>query len=74
MEIKAVIHEAEEGGYWAEVPEMPGCFTEGDTLEETKANIVDAAIGWLEAQMPDMISYQMPKPRRKKRDPEAVLA
>ena len=51
IEIKAIIHEAEEGGYWAEVPSMPGCITEGDTLDELKANIADAAIGWLEAQI-----------------------
>ena len=53
MEIKAVIHEAEEGGYWAEVPSLPGCVTEADTLDELKANIVDAAQGWLVAQLPE---------------------
>ncbi len=75
MEIKAVIHDAEEGGYWAEVPELPGCITEGDTLDELKAKIADAAIGWLEAQLQGFISYQMPKSRRKKkRAPEAALA
>lgn len=74
MDIKAVIHEAEEGGYWAEVPSMPGCFTEADTLDELKANIVDAAQGWLVAQLPDMISFQMPRPRRKRRDREAARA
>lgn len=30
-----VIHEAEEGGYWAEVPALPGCFAQGETVEET---------------------------------------
>lgn len=34
MGIKAIVHEAEEGGYWAEVPELPGCMTEAYTLEE----------------------------------------
>jgi hypothetical protein len=34
MKIKAVIHPAEEGGYWAEVPGLPGCITEGDSMEE----------------------------------------
>ena len=38
-----VVHETDEGGYWAEIPAMPGCITEGDTLEETKANIREAA-------------------------------
>lgn len=34
MKIKAIIHEAEEGGYWAEVPSLPGCATQGETLEK----------------------------------------
>jgi predicted RNase H-like HicB family nuclease len=47
MKIKVVIHEAEEGGYWAEVPALPGCFSEGDTLEEMRANIREAIEGVL---------------------------
>lgn len=42
MKVKVVIHEAEEGGYWAEVPALPGCFSEGDTMEEMLANIREA--------------------------------
>ena len=48
MKIKAVIHPAEEGGYWAEVPALPGCITEGETMEEVTANLKDAIEGWLE--------------------------
>ncbi len=48
MKIKAVIHPAEEGGYWAEVPALPGCITEGDTMESVLANLKDAIEGWLE--------------------------
>jgi predicted RNase H-like HicB family nuclease len=48
MEIKAVIHPAAEGGFWAEVPALPGCITEGDTLEEVTDNLKDAIEGWLE--------------------------
>ncbi len=48
MKIRAVIHPAEESGYWAEVPALPGCITEGDTLEEVTANLKDAIEGWLE--------------------------
>lgn len=48
MKIKAVIHPAEEGGYWAEVPALPGCITEGDTIEEVMANLKDAIEGWLD--------------------------
>lgn len=47
MNIKAVIHSAEEGGYWAEVPALPGCITEGDTIDEVMANLKDAIEGWL---------------------------
>ncbi len=47
MKIKAVIHHAEEGGYWAEVPALPGCITEGDTLDEVMVNLKDAIEGWL---------------------------
>ena len=43
MIIKAVIHGAEEGGYWTEVPALPGCVTEGDNLEELKSNLKDKA-------------------------------
>ncbi|EAW36662.1 type II toxin-antitoxin system HicB family antitoxin [Lyngbya sp. PCC 8106] len=48
MQIKAVIHTAEEGGYWAEVPALPGCITEGDTMEEVLTNLQDGIEGWLE--------------------------
>jgi predicted RNase H-like HicB family nuclease len=48
MKIKVVIHEAEEGGFWAEVPALPGCFTEGETREELLSNIKDAVEGCLE--------------------------
>ncbi|MEG3895136.1 MULTISPECIES: type II toxin-antitoxin system HicB family antitoxin [unclassified Microcoleus] len=48
MKIRAIIHPAEEGGYWAEVPALPGCITEGDTMEEVMANLKDAIEGWLD--------------------------
>jgi predicted RNase H-like HicB family nuclease len=48
MKIKAIIHPAKEGGYWAEVPALPGCITEGDTIEEVVSNLQDAIQGWLE--------------------------
>ena len=53
MTLKAVIHDAEEGGYWAEVPALPGCVTQGDTLDEVKTNLEEAITGWLEAGEPD---------------------
>jgi len=47
MKIKVVIHEAEEGGYWAEVPAIPGCASQGETLEEVTENIHEAIEGCL---------------------------
>ncbi len=44
----AIIHPAAEGGYWAEVPAMSGCITEGETREEVIANLKDAIKGWIE--------------------------
>jgi predicted RNase H-like HicB family nuclease len=42
MKIKIVVHEAEEGGYWAEVPAIPGCATQGETFEELLQNLYEA--------------------------------
>ncbi len=58
-QIKVVIHEAEEGGYWAEVPAMPGCATQGETLEELLVSLSEAVEGCLpdhQASRQDAIS------------------
>lgn len=47
MRVKVVVHEAEEGGYWAEVPSIPGCATQGETFEELLANLYEAVEGCL---------------------------
>lgn len=47
MVIKAVIHKAEEGGFWAEVPAIPGCATQGETMPELIANLKEAIQGCL---------------------------
>ena len=49
MIIKAIVHPAEEGGFWAEVPVLPGCFTQGESLEEVRVNLQEAITGWYEA-------------------------
>ena len=49
MILKAIVHKAEEGGYWAEVPSLPGCLTQGETLAELKANLYEAIGLWLSA-------------------------
>ncbi|MYA98233.1 type II toxin-antitoxin system HicB family antitoxin [Candidatus Poribacteria bacterium] len=47
MKLKIIIHEAEEGGYWAEVPAIEGCATHGETFEELLKNIYEAVEGCL---------------------------
>lgn len=42
MEYTFILHHAEEGGYWAEVPVLPGCFSQGETVEETLENVREA--------------------------------
>lgn len=39
MEYTVIIHTAEEGGYWVEVPALPGCFSQGETIDEALANV-----------------------------------
>ena len=47
MKLKVIVHEAEEGGYWAEVPAIPGCATQGETFEELLHNLYEAVEGCL---------------------------
>ena len=54
MKIKVVVHEAEEGGYWAEVPSIPGCATEGDSFEELLGNLYEAVEGCLSVDVGDL--------------------
>ncbi|MGD0461294.1 MAG: type II toxin-antitoxin system HicB family antitoxin [Tepidisphaeraceae bacterium] len=51
MKIKVVIHDAEEGGYWAEVPSIPGCATQGETFEELLQNLYEAIEGCLSVDL-----------------------
>lgn len=46
MNVKVLVHEAEEGGFWGEVPASPGCASQGETLEELIANLREAVAGW----------------------------
>ena len=54
MKLKVVIHTAEEGGFWAEVPAIPGCATQGDTFEELLQNIYEAVEGCLSVDETDL--------------------
>ena len=54
MKLKVIIHEAEEGGYWAEVPSIPGCATQGDSFDELLSNIYEAVEGCLSVDVQDI--------------------
>jgi predicted RNase H-like HicB family nuclease len=61
MEFVLVIHPADEGGYWAEVPDVDGCFIQGETIEELLADAPLAVASHLEALRQD--GQPLPKPR-----------
>jgi predicted RNase H-like HicB family nuclease len=50
VKIKVIVHEAEEGGFWAEVPAIPGCATQGETIEELLASVQEAVEGCVSAK------------------------
>ena len=52
MQVKIVVHEAEEGGFWAEVPALPGCASQGETMDELLANMREAIQAWLRRERP----------------------
>jgi len=54
MKLKVVIHEAEEGGFWAEVPSIPGCVTQGDTFEQLLSNLYEAIEGCLSVDVQNL--------------------
>jgi predicted RNase H-like HicB family nuclease len=54
MKLKVIIHEAEEGGYWAEVPAIPGCATQGETFDELLTNIYEAVEGCMSVDIQDI--------------------
>jgi predicted RNase H-like HicB family nuclease len=61
MTLKAIVHPAEEGGFWAEVPALPGCLTQGETLDELKANLHEAIELWLSVDDEVMESHSNDK-------------
>jgi len=48
LSLAVILHHAQEGGYWAEAPSLPGCVSQGETVAETTANIKEAIELWLE--------------------------
>ena len=47
MRLEVLIEKDESGYYVAEVPALPGCLSQGKTLEEAKENIREAIVGWI---------------------------
>lgn len=67
MKIKAVVHDAEEGGYWAEVPAIPGVATQGETMDELMHNLREAIEGAL------AVDVAVPKPGGQERIVEIAV-
>ncbi len=61
MQLHVIVHEEPTGGYWAEVPALPGCMTQGETLDEVMSNVREAVEGWLAVDIPE------PKPGAKEK-------
>lgn len=55
-----IIPDVEEGGYAVTFPELPGCITCGETLEQAVKNATDAKKAWLEAALDEGIAIAMP--------------
>ena len=54
MKLRILVHEADEGGYWAEALSIPGCATQGDSLEELLENMREAVVGCLSVNVRDV--------------------
>lgn len=61
MKLKVVVHEAEEGGYWAEVPSIPGCATQGESFDELLSNIYEAVEGCLSVDVQNITTSEKDK-------------
>ncbi|MDE0372081.1 MAG: type II toxin-antitoxin system HicB family antitoxin [Rhodospirillales bacterium] len=58
MKLKVIVHNAEEGGYWAEVPAIAGCATQGDSFEELLSNLYEAVEGCLSVDVAETESSE----------------
>jgi predicted RNase H-like HicB family nuclease len=53
MKLKIIVHEAQEGGFWGEVPAIPGCASQGETVEALLKNLREAIEGCLSVDVPE---------------------
>jgi predicted RNase H-like HicB family nuclease len=61
MKLSVVIHKAEEGGFWAEVPAIPGCATQGESFEDLLKNLYEAVEGCLSVDLETVITSDTDK-------------
>ncbi len=61
MKLKIVVHEAEEGGYWAEAPSIPGCASQGENFDELLSNIHEAIEGCLSVDIEEVFLSEKSK-------------
>lgn len=61
MKLQVVVHEAEEDGYWAEVPSIPGCATQGESFDELLSNIYEAVEGCLSVDVQNITTSEKDK-------------
>lgn len=59
MDYSVIVHEAEEGGYWVEAPALPGCYSQGETLDDALDNVKEAIALYLDALMDDNMRIPM---------------
>ena len=53
MKVTVLVYHAAEGGYWAEIPEYPGCYTQGETMDELQENVREAVQCYFDAGYAD---------------------
>jgi len=61
MEYTVLVYKDEEGGFWAEVPSLPGCYSQGETVEETMENVKEAIEAHITALKEDLQEIQSNK-------------
>ena len=66
MKLDVILEKDESGYYVAEVPALPGCFSQGKTLAEVTANIKEAIGGWLEVMNERSKVKKIKGPKRKR--------
>lgn len=61
MKFKVILQKAEEGGYIVSCPALPGCHSQGETIDEALENIKEAIAGCLESLAEDRIKRLKPE-------------